>query len=66
VDAELEADRTWQELVVATYRLHCEVRALARAGRLSIDAYPTLSARLTKADAALDAWTSATEVCERQ
>jgi hypothetical protein len=61
MDAEAEAARAWQELLLATRRLHLELRSLVRAGRLNVDQSPELSARLAEADDALDAWSEATE-----
>jgi hypothetical protein len=65
VDDEAEAHRLWLELVTATHRLHLDLQAHVRAGRLSLDPFGTLGQRLAEADAALDAWSEATERCDR-
>ena len=59
-DAELEAARTWQQLVIATRDLHLELRDAVRAGRLDLAPGCDLRLLLAEADAALDAWGEAT------
>jgi hypothetical protein len=58
---ELAATLSWQELVLATRRLHLELRTAVRAGQLDISNVPDLIARLGEADEALDAWSACVE-----
>jgi hypothetical protein len=61
MDADMQAARAWQELVLATHRLHLEMRELVRAGQLDLTRAGQLSARLHEADLALEEWTMAAE-----
>ena len=56
MDAELEVARTWQQLVIATRRVHLELRDAVRAGRLDLTPARDLRLLLAEADAAYDAW----------
>jgi hypothetical protein len=64
MDAELEADRAWQELVVVTHRVHLELRSAVATGCVDLGAAGALRALLAEADTALDAWKQVAERCE--
>jgi hypothetical protein len=60
MDAELEAARSWQQLLIATRRVHLALRDAVRAGRLDLASACDLRLLLTEADGAYDAWGEAT------